>query len=240
MAEVFIRHVLQPVVRWRHGQFALSVTQPIARQAATHHRRLMTRKSAALRLSFTWDNLLQRVICVNLVVVSYVFPPEPVGASRTSFDLARELAARGHDVTVIAPFPNRPAGRLYAGYRRALGDLRRALPASARRRSGAAARRAELALGGRNGGRSGRGRRLPGPPWYSARRLSARVRRERRQGRGGGDRDRSGSRPGRRVLPHRGRRGVARRLPSPRRANRAGARSLRKSMARHDGRAARR
>ncbi|HEX9368806.1 MAG TPA: glycosyltransferase family 4 protein [Vicinamibacterales bacterium] len=80
----------------------------------------MTRKSAALRLSFTWDNLLQRVICVNLVVVSYVFPPEPVGASRTSFDLARELAARGHDVTVIAPFPNRPAGRLYAGYRRAL------------------------------------------------------------------------------------------------------------------------
>jgi glycosyltransferase involved in cell wall biosynthesis len=57
---------------------------------------------------------------VKIVVVSCVFPPEPVVSSRTSFDLARELAARGHDVTVLAPFPNRPAGRLYAGYRRAL------------------------------------------------------------------------------------------------------------------------
>jgi len=50
--------------------------------------------------------------------VSCVFPPEPVVSSRTSFDVARALAARGHQVTVIAPFPNRPAGRLYAGHRR--------------------------------------------------------------------------------------------------------------------------
>jgi len=57
---------------------------------------------------------------VRIVVVSCVFPPEPVVSSRTSYDVARELAARGHQVTVIAPFPNRPAGRLYAGYRRAL------------------------------------------------------------------------------------------------------------------------
>jgi len=57
---------------------------------------------------------------VNITVVSCVFPPEPVVSSRTSYDVAQELAARGHQVTVIAPFPNRPAGRLYAGYRRAL------------------------------------------------------------------------------------------------------------------------
>jgi glycosyltransferase involved in cell wall biosynthesis len=57
---------------------------------------------------------------VKIVVVSCVFPPEPVVSSRTSFDVARALAARGHEVTVIAPFPNRPGGRLYAGYRRAL------------------------------------------------------------------------------------------------------------------------
>jgi len=56
---------------------------------------------------------------VKIVVVSCVFPPEPVVSSRTSFDAARELTARGHDVTVVAPFPNRPAGKLYAGYRRA-------------------------------------------------------------------------------------------------------------------------
>jgi glycosyltransferase involved in cell wall biosynthesis len=57
---------------------------------------------------------------VRIAVVSCVFPPEPVVSSRTSFDLARELAVRGHEVTVIAPFPNRPGGRLYPGYRRVL------------------------------------------------------------------------------------------------------------------------
>jgi glycosyltransferase involved in cell wall biosynthesis len=55
---------------------------------------------------------------VRIVIVSCVFPPEPVVSSRTSFDVARELAARGHEVAVIAPFPNRPAGRIYAGFRR--------------------------------------------------------------------------------------------------------------------------
>jgi colanic acid biosynthesis glycosyl transferase WcaI len=55
---------------------------------------------------------------VRVTVVSCVFPPEPVVSSWTSFDVARGLAARGHDVTVLAPFPNRPAGRLYPGYRR--------------------------------------------------------------------------------------------------------------------------
>jgi glycosyltransferase involved in cell wall biosynthesis len=55
---------------------------------------------------------------VKAVVVSCVFPPEPVVSSRTSFDVARELAARGHTVSVVAPFPNRPAGKLFAGFRR--------------------------------------------------------------------------------------------------------------------------
>ncbi|MEA2336250.1 MAG: hypothetical protein QOE82_257, partial [Thermoanaerobaculia bacterium] len=57
---------------------------------------------------------------LRAVVVSCVFPPEPVVSSRTSFDVAQELSRRGHHVTVIAPFPNRPAGKLYAGYRRSL------------------------------------------------------------------------------------------------------------------------
>lgn len=57
---------------------------------------------------------------MRIAIVSSVFPPEPVVSSRTSFDVARELAGRGHDVTVIAPFPNRPGGRLYPGYRRVL------------------------------------------------------------------------------------------------------------------------
>jgi colanic acid biosynthesis glycosyl transferase WcaI len=57
---------------------------------------------------------------MRVALVSCVFPPEPVVSSRTSFDLARELSARGHDVTVICPFPSRPGGRIYRGYRRSL------------------------------------------------------------------------------------------------------------------------
>ena len=57
---------------------------------------------------------------MKIIVVSCVFPPEPVASSLTSLDLARELAARGHEVVVLASFPNRPAGRLHNGYRRAL------------------------------------------------------------------------------------------------------------------------
>jgi glycosyltransferase involved in cell wall biosynthesis len=57
---------------------------------------------------------------VRVTVVTCVFPPEPVVSARTSHDVASELARRGHDVTVIAPYPSRPAGKLYTGYRRSL------------------------------------------------------------------------------------------------------------------------
>lgn len=55
-----------------------------------------------------------------MVVVTCVFPPEPLAGARTTSDVARELSGRGHDVTVLAPFPNRHGGRLYPGYRRTL------------------------------------------------------------------------------------------------------------------------
>ena len=55
---------------------------------------------------------------MRYTIVSCVFPPETTVSSRTSFDLAQALAAAGHEVTVIAAFPNRPEGRLYPGYRR--------------------------------------------------------------------------------------------------------------------------
>ena len=51
-------------------------------------------------------------------IVSCVFPPEPVISARTSSDLAQELANRGHVVRVVTTFPNRPAGKLYPGYRK--------------------------------------------------------------------------------------------------------------------------
>ena len=57
---------------------------------------------------------------MNVVIVSAVFPPEPVVTAQTSFQIADELFHHGHQVTVLAPFPNRPDGRLFKGYRRSL------------------------------------------------------------------------------------------------------------------------
>ena len=57
---------------------------------------------------------------MRILIVSCVFPPEPVVSGRTSADLAEALSGRGHDVTVVTAFPSRPAGRRYSGYRRHL------------------------------------------------------------------------------------------------------------------------
>src|SRR3984957_4504946 len=57
---------------------------------------------------------------MNVLIVSAVFPPEPVVTAQTSFQIADELFHYGHRVTVLAPFPNRPDGRLFKGYRRSL------------------------------------------------------------------------------------------------------------------------
>lgn len=58
-------------------------------------------------------------------VVSCVYPPEPVVSAGTSRDVAEALAAAGYDVTVLAPFPSRPGGRLHRGYSRRPWRIRR-------------------------------------------------------------------------------------------------------------------
>ncbi len=55
---------------------------------------------------------------MRVLIVSCVFPPEPVTSAVTSEHLALGLVERGHDVTVITAFPNRPGGKIYPGYRR--------------------------------------------------------------------------------------------------------------------------
>lgn len=57
---------------------------------------------------------------MRVLIVSAVFPPEPVVSSQTSAQIAQALVERGHDVTVIMAFPNRPAGKLFSGYSRRL------------------------------------------------------------------------------------------------------------------------
>jgi colanic acid biosynthesis glycosyl transferase WcaI len=57
---------------------------------------------------------------MKVLIVSAVFPPETVVTAHTSFQIADELFRHGHQVTVLAPFPSRPDGELFKGYRRSL------------------------------------------------------------------------------------------------------------------------
>lgn len=54
---------------------------------------------------------------MHILVVTAVYPPEPIVSARTSQDIAQEAMARNAEVTVIAPFPNRPEGVLHKEYR---------------------------------------------------------------------------------------------------------------------------
>lgn len=47
---------------------------------------------------------------MNILIVSAVFPPEPVVSSLISFDIASRLSETGNSVTVICPPPTRPFG----------------------------------------------------------------------------------------------------------------------------------
>ena len=62
---------------------------------------------------------------MRVLIVSAVFPPEPMVSASTSAQIATQLTAQGHEVHVLAPWPNRPAGKVYAGYRRRLLPRRR-------------------------------------------------------------------------------------------------------------------
>jgi colanic acid biosynthesis glycosyl transferase WcaI len=57
---------------------------------------------------------------MKVILVSCVFPPEPVVSSVTSNQILEALYERGHEVSAIVPFPSRPGGRLYEGYIRKL------------------------------------------------------------------------------------------------------------------------
>lgn len=52
---------------------------------------------------------------MRIILLSGIFPPEPFLAAQTTFSMAKELSALGHEVIVIAPFPSRPGGKFYPG-----------------------------------------------------------------------------------------------------------------------------
>jgi colanic acid biosynthesis glycosyl transferase WcaI len=67
---------------------------------------------------------------VRLLFVTHYFHPEVGAAPTRILELARELSAHGHDVTVLTGFPNYPDGVIPDPYRgrrfqvERLGDLR--------------------------------------------------------------------------------------------------------------------
>ena len=57
---------------------------------------------------------------MEIIIISAVYPPEPIVSAKTSASLTEELLKQNHNVTVLTNFPNRPSGKLYKGYKRAL------------------------------------------------------------------------------------------------------------------------
>ncbi len=57
---------------------------------------------------------------MHILIISCVFPPEPMVSAMTSSQIAEGLHRRGHQVRLITPFPSRPAGHPYPGYSRRL------------------------------------------------------------------------------------------------------------------------
>ena len=57
---------------------------------------------------------------MRVLVISCVYPPEPVVSAQTSAQIAEMLAHTNHTVTVVTSFPSRPAGKLFPGFSRKL------------------------------------------------------------------------------------------------------------------------
>lgn len=52
-------------------------------------------------------------LMANIVIVTALYPPEPVISSEVSYAVANYIASRGHQVTVLRPQPTRPMGIVF-------------------------------------------------------------------------------------------------------------------------------
>ncbi len=62
---------------------------------------------------------------MKITVLVAVFDPEPLTSALLARDLVFELVRKGHEVTVFAPFPNRPSGKIMDGYKRKFREVRK-------------------------------------------------------------------------------------------------------------------
>ena len=58
---------------------------------------------------------------MKVLIVTAVFPPEPVVSSLLSFDIANELGNEGNNVNVICPRPTRPCGFKFTNFEESSG-----------------------------------------------------------------------------------------------------------------------
>ncbi len=63
---------------------------------------------------------------MRVLLVCTVYPPEIAPAGVMTQELAADLTAQGHDVTVLTGWPSYPKGELFPGYRRRLRSVQRA------------------------------------------------------------------------------------------------------------------
>jgi len=64
---------------------------------------------------------------MHCVIVSCVYPPEPVVSAKTSAQITQSLSTASHSVTVVTTFPNRPSGKLFNGVSRRLASWEKTL-----------------------------------------------------------------------------------------------------------------
>jgi colanic acid biosynthesis glycosyl transferase WcaI len=55
---------------------------------------------------------------MNIMFIVAVYPPEGEPTAVMAKQIAENLVSKGHLVTVVCPFPNRPHGEIYPGYKR--------------------------------------------------------------------------------------------------------------------------
>jgi colanic acid biosynthesis glycosyl transferase WcaI len=63
---------------------------------------------------------MRQAFGARITFICATFPPEPTPSGVMAHQLAIRLAQDGHDVTMVVPFPNRPEGSIYSGFRRRL------------------------------------------------------------------------------------------------------------------------
>ncbi|MBW8000401.1 MAG: glycosyltransferase family 4 protein [Planctomycetes bacterium] len=55
---------------------------------------------------------------MNIMFIVAVYPPEGEPTAVMAKQIAEHLVSQGHSVTIVCPFPNRPHGEIFPGYKR--------------------------------------------------------------------------------------------------------------------------